>query len=104
MISQDVVLVRYGEITLKDSWTRQNWERILASNIAFSLHQAGVEHKVARGEGRIFVHTPDIRASGIAARVFGVVSASPARTVPSDLEKICQSAVDVALLSRPDTF
>ena len=61
MISQDVVLVRYGEITLKDSWTRQNWERILAGNIAFSLHRAGVEHKMERGEGRIFVHTSDLQ-------------------------------------------
>ena len=79
MISQDVVLVRYGEITLKDSWTRQNWERILAGNIAFSLHKAGVEHKMERGEGRIFIHTSDSRASEIAARVFGVVSTSPDR-------------------------
>ena len=97
MISQDVVLVRYGEITLKDSWTRQNWERILAGNIAFSLHRAGVEHKMSRGEGRIFVHTSDPRASEIAARVFGVVSTSPARTVASDLEEISQAAVELAL-------
>lgn len=104
MISQDVVLVRYGEITLKDSWTRQNWERILASNIAFSLHKAGVEHKVIRGEGRIFVHTTDVRASEIAARVFGVVSTSPARTVSSDLEEMSQLAVEIALQSKPATF
>lgn len=104
MISQDVVLVRYGEITLKDSWTRQNWERILASNIAFSLHRAGVEHKVIRGEGRIFVHTPDVRASEIAARVFGVVSTSPARTVASDLEEMSRLAVEIALQSKPASF
>ena len=67
MSFQVVVLVRYGEITLKDSWTRQNWERILASNIASSLHRAGVELKVTRGEGRIFVHTSDVRASESAA-------------------------------------
>ncbi len=99
MISQDVVLVRYGEITLKDSWTRQNWERILASNIANTLHRAGVEHRIARGEGRIFVHTQDARASEIAARVFGVVSTSPARTVASDLEEISRAAVEAALQS-----
>jgi thiamine biosynthesis protein ThiI len=104
MIFQDVVLVRYGEITLKDSWTRQNWERILASNIAFSLHKAGVEHKVIRGEGRIFVHTPDVRASEIAARVFGVVSTSSARTVSSDLEEMSRLAVEIALQSKPATF
>ncbi len=104
MISQDVVLVRYGEITLKDRWTRQNWERILAGNIAFSLGRAGLEHKITRGEGRIFIHTPDPRASEIAARVFGVVSTSSARAVMPDLEQICQAAVEVALKARPTTF
>lgn len=104
MISQDTVLVRYGEITLKDSWTRQNWERILSGNIAFSLHSAGVEHKMEMGEGRIFVHTSDPRAGGIAARVFGVVSTSSAMTVASDLEEISRAAADLACRVMPATF
>ena len=104
MIFQDVVLVRYGEITLKDSWTRQNWERILAGNITFSLHRAGVEHKIERGEGRIFVHTSDPRAGEIVARVFGVVSTSPAVAVASDLEEISRVAVELASQAKPSTF
>ncbi len=96
MISQDVVLVRYGEITLKDRWTRQNWERILSGNIAYSLNQAGVIHRMERGEGRIFVHTSDSRASEIAAKVFGTVSTSPAKTVASDLKEICFAAQNLA--------
>ena len=104
MISQDVVLVRYGEITLKDSWTRQNWECILAANIAFSLHRAGVDHKIERGEGRIFVHTSDHRASEIVARIFGVVSTSPAVTVASDLEEISRAAVEMAGQTKPGSF
>ncbi|OPY51416.1 MAG: thiamine biosynthesis protein ThiI [Methanosaeta sp. PtaU1.Bin112] len=104
MISPDVVLVRYGEITLKDSWTRKNWERILAGNISFSLRRAGVEHKMEMGEGRIFVHTSDPRASEIVARVFGVVSASHASTVASDLEEISRAAVELAGQTKPGTF
>jgi len=99
MISQDVVLVRYGEITLKDRWTRQKWERILAGNIAFSLNQAAVAHKIERGEGRIFIHTSDPRACQIAAMVFGTVSASPAQTVASDLQQISLAAVELAGLA-----
>ena len=97
MISQDVVLVRYGEIALKDSWTRQSWERILKSNIAFCLHKAGVDHRISGSEGRIFIHTPDVRAVGVAAQVFGVVSASSAQTVPSNLDDISRAAVQTAL-------
>jgi len=104
MISQDVVLVRYGEITLKDSWTRQSWERILAGNIAFYLQKAGVEYRSERGEGRIFVFTSDQRASEIISRVFGVVSASPASTVPSNLEEIARAAVDLAKQAAPKSF
>ncbi|MGV8175611.1 MAG: tRNA uracil 4-sulfurtransferase ThiI [Methanothrix sp.] len=104
MISQDVVLVRYGEITLKDSWTRQSWERILAGNIAFSLAEAGIEYRSERGEGRIFVRTSDPRASEIVSRVFGVVSVSPAMTVPSDLDEISRAAVDLAIRAAPGSF
>jgi len=68
MISQDVVLVRYGEIALKDSWTRQSWERILKSNIAFCLNKAGVDHRISGSEGRIFVHTPDVRGPRLPPR------------------------------------
>jgi tRNA uracil 4-sulfurtransferase len=104
MISQDVVLVRYGEITLKDRWTRQSWERILAGNIAVCLAQAGVEYRTERGEGRIFVRTSDPRASDIISRVFGVVSVSPAMTVPSDLDEISRAAVDLAVQANPGSF
>jgi thiamine biosynthesis protein ThiI len=104
MSFQDVVLVRYGEITLKDRWTRQSWERLLASNLAYDLRKAGLEHRVARSEGRIFIHTSDPRTAEIAARVFGVVSASPAETAPSDIGEISRAAAEVAMRKMPRTF
>lgn len=104
MISQDVVLVRYGEITLKDRWTRNNWERILAANLAFDLRKAGLEHRITRGEGRIFIHTSDPGAAQIAARTFGVVSTSPAETTIPDVQEISRAAVDLALKANPSSF
>jgi thiamine biosynthesis protein ThiI len=104
MISRDVVLVRYGEITLKDRWTRNNWERILAANLAFDLRKAGLEHRITRGEGRIFVHTSDPGAAQIAARTFGVVSTSPAETTIPDIQEISRAAVDLALKANPSSF
>jgi thiamine biosynthesis protein ThiI len=104
MISPDAVLVRYGEITLKDKWTRQNWEHILAANIAFNLRQALLEHIITREAGRIFIHTTDSRASRIAAETFGVVSASPAYTVKPDLTEISQVAVELAGNLKPSSF
>jgi thiamine biosynthesis protein ThiI len=104
MISQNVVLVRYGEITLKDRWTRQSWERILAANIAFNLRKAGLEHRITRDEGRIFVHTAAPEAAQIAARTFGVVSTSSAETVSPDIKEISRAAVDLATSARPSSF
>ncbi len=104
MISQDVVLVRYGEITLKDRWTRQNWEHILAANIAFDLRRANLEHRITRGGGRIFIHTPDPRAVEIVSKVFGVVSASPAKTVSPDINEMSRAAVEIALRRNPSSF
>ena len=111
MPSFDSVLVRYGEIALKDSWTRRAWERILASNIASVLQEAGIEHQVSGERGRIFVRVGDPEASRLIADVFGVVSASPVCTVPPKMETVarvaCELAVDRGLSSSsssPSSF
>ena len=101
---QEVILVRYGEITLKDRWTRNNWERILAGNIAFDLRGAGLDYGIRREEGRIFVQTTDPRASEIISRIFGVVSCSPAKTVRPDLNEIALAAVQIAQRALPSSF
>ncbi|HWQ18481.1 MAG TPA: tRNA uracil 4-sulfurtransferase ThiI [Methanotrichaceae archaeon] len=104
MISSDVVLVRYGEITLKDRWTRSNWEHILAANISNDLRLAGLDYRITRAGGRIFVHTADPRAAGIISRIFGVVSASPAITARPDIAEISRLAVEVASQFSPSSF
>jgi tRNA uracil 4-sulfurtransferase len=103
-LSKDTILVRYGEITLKDRWTRNNWERILAGNIAFDLQKAGIEYRIVRDEGRIFVQTTDLRANDVISRVFGVVSSSETEAVSPDLEAISHAATKVALSARPSSF
>jgi thiamine biosynthesis protein ThiI len=102
--ASDTVLVRYGEITLKDRWTRNNWERILAGNIAFDLQKAGVEYRIVRDEGRIFVRTTDPRASDVISHVFGVVSSSRTESVSPDLDAISEAAVRIAISARPTSF
>jgi thiamine biosynthesis protein ThiI len=104
MTSFDSVLVRYGEIALKDPWTRKSWERILASNIVFNLKEAGIDHSLSMERGRIFVETSDPRAPSIIADVFGVVSASPVWTCEPDLDVIAEVASEVALDRSPKSF
>ncbi|HOT06523.1 MAG: thiamine biosynthesis protein ThiI [Methanosaeta sp. PtaB.Bin039] len=100
----ELVLVRYGEIALKDRWTRSAWERILEANLAHDLREAGVSYRLSRTGGRIFVHTTDERAACVAARVFGVVSVSPAWSVSPDIASISSSAVELARAAPPGSF
>jgi len=97
MYSFDSVLVRYGEIALKDSWTRRAWERILASNIATVLQEAGIEYQVSGERGRIFVRVSDPEASRLIADVFGVVSASSVCTVLPEMETVARVACELAI-------
>jgi tRNA uracil 4-sulfurtransferase len=104
MISPDVVLVRYGEIALKDRWTRSNWEQLLIANISFDLKKAGLEFRISKEGGRIFVHTSDPRAVDIISMVFGVVSASPAFSIKSEIAEISRAAVEIAKSFSPSSF
>jgi len=77
-----IVLVRYGEIGLKSSLVRVRLERLLMKNIQESLSRGGVvNYEVSKVSGRVLINVPRedlLKAALAAARVFGVVSTSPA--------------------------
>ena len=74
-----VVIVRYGEISIKSSRTRPVFERLLIRNIRDALNKSGIKSRIKRIRGRILVYTEDAEeAARVIARVFGVVSVSPA--------------------------
>jgi thiamine biosynthesis protein ThiI len=92
----DVVIVRYGEIALKSRNVRDRYEKTLISNIHSMLDAMGASYEsVSRDWGRIFIHTADPGAARAAARVFGVVSVSPAITCEPVLESVSSLAADV---------
>ena len=77
-----VLIVRYGEVSIKGLSTRSRMEKLLAHNIVVGLRSMGIEARVKRGQGRLFVEIPDdkIRESiDLISRVFGVKSVSPAK-------------------------
>ncbi|HBT20127.1 MAG TPA: tRNA 4-thiouridine(8) synthase ThiI [Peptococcaceae bacterium] len=89
-----VILVRYGEIGLKGK-NRIYFERMLMDNIRRSLGDLkGI--KVSREHGRLYVeHEEDAeRVIERLKKVFGIVSVSPARVVPLDMEAIKEGALD----------
>ena len=105
--TNDVILVRYGELALKSRHVRNRYEKTLMSNIRSMLDAMGIDYDdLSRELGRIYIHTNDPAAVGAAARVFGVVSVSPAITCEPTLESAASAAADVgeSIINENESF
>jgi thiamine biosynthesis protein ThiI len=93
----DTVVVRHGDVGVKSSHVQSDMERTLRANVAAMLADRSVPGDVDREWGRILVRTPDPdRAADAAADTFGVVSASPAISVPPELDAITDALAEAA--------
>ncbi|WP_070364546.1 tRNA uracil 4-sulfurtransferase ThiI [Halodesulfurarchaeum formicicum] len=93
----DVVIVRHGDIGVKSSRVQSWMEETLAANLEATLDAWDVPGRVEQHWGRLFVRTQEPeRAARAAATVFGIVSASPARTVEPTLDAISEALAETA--------
>jgi thiamine biosynthesis protein ThiI len=93
----DVILVRYDELALKSKRVRARYEQILVKNIKAMLNADGCSYSdISKEMGRVFIHSGDASAARSSAKVFGVVSASPAYTCEPALEASAELCSDVA--------
>ncbi len=96
-VGYDCVLVRYGELSLKGPMVRKKFELRLAQNIGDCLRRANLDHEISISRGRLIIGTSHaVVASELVSRVFGVVSASPAITVPTELDAVKNAALRLA--------
>ncbi|WP_435347294.1 tRNA sulfurtransferase [Haloarchaeobius sp. HRN-SO-5] len=87
----DAVLVRHGDLNVKSTGVKRRMERRLGDHVEALLDAADVDGEVDLAWSRPIVRTTesDVEAAArAAARAFGVVSASPALSVPSEREAI----------------
>ncbi|HHY34039.1 MAG TPA: tRNA 4-thiouridine(8) synthase ThiI [Firmicutes bacterium] len=94
-----VILIRYGEIALKGE-NRRDFEFALKRNIQQSLE--GLEGiTVRRAHGRFFVEGPGLAGNAETdaldrlSRIPGVVSISPSRLVPNDVDQIAEAGKEI---------
>jgi len=93
----DCVVVRHGDVGVKSSSVQADMERTLRENLAAMLDERDVPGTVDREWGRLLVRTTDpYEAADAAADTFGVVSASPAVSVPPELDAVCDALADTA--------
>ncbi len=100
-----VILVRYGEISLK-GLNRNYFIDLLVKNIRNTLKRFE-SVKVQKIQGRIIVHISEEELKeGLEAvtKVFGIVSVSPAVVVESKIEAIEQEALEQAKQAQFKTF
>jgi len=100
-MSKWMVLVRYGEVSLKSSRTRPRMEERLSENIEDALRSFNVCYRsVLRSDGRIWVCCFDsedeaLKAAEAAAKVMGVVSVSPVLEVKfGNFDELIKRAYD----------
>jgi len=95
----DVVLIRYGELSLKSAYVRNYFESTLVRNIRTAFLQEKIQNNIVREWGRIYLYSNNISKScSILQRIFGIVSLSPAVETTASLENI--SAVALRLSKK----
>ena len=96
-MSDEVVLVRWGEIFLKGD-NRSFFERGLVDRVRRALERSPGA-RIERTHGRLLVWPGDggaRRAVRALERVFGIANVSPARVVPRQLDAISAVAIELA--------
>ncbi|NLJ79403.1 MAG: tRNA 4-thiouridine(8) synthase ThiI [Firmicutes bacterium] len=99
-----IILVRYGELSLKGR-NRKFFEDLLLKNIRSSLD--GIPHgRIGKTFGRVYIRTESNweQISRRLQRVFGIVSVSPVLKKELDLEQIKKGAIQVIQGQEAQTF
>ena len=106
-MNYDVILVRYGELSLKSTYVRKYFESTLVRNIKKALTRENISHSITKERGRIYLSTTKISKSIIVlSRIFGIVSFSPAVQTTSDMKDMSMLALQLAknILTEEKSF
>lgn len=107
-MTYDKLLLRFGEFTLKGK-NRNRFERSVLNHIR-SVLKPFPGAKIVKEYGRLYVElngeSPEALIH-VLKKVFGLVSISPVRVCPSELDRIIETAIDFVgqkELTDPSTF
>jgi len=85
----DLILIRYGELSLKSSFVRKQFESILIKNIKNAFECSNISCKIKTERGRVYLYTDEIsKGFGVLKKVFGITSFSPVVKTTSDIEEM----------------
>ena len=107
MMNYDIILVRYGELSLKSAYVRNYFESTLVRNIKKALAQENILYRITKERGRIYLSTTEISKSCLVlSRIFGIVSFSPAVQTTSKIEDISKVALQLTknIITKEKSF
>ncbi len=94
-----LIIIRYGEISLKTPYVRTSFEHRLITNIHHALQTHNLTARITKEPGRIYLHTtPTPQIHTILAHISGIVSYSPAHQTTADLPTLTET---VLTLTQP---
>lgn len=84
------VILRFGEIGIKSDQTRRRMKNLLIRQVESALRENKIQFdKVHSVYGRIYIDTRKaVEAAEVAAKVFGIVSASPVVETSAEMDEI----------------
>lgn len=106
-MNSDVIILRYGELSLKSTYVRRYFETVLVRNIKKAFTKENIPVVIQSLRGRIYLTTPDISSSiKILPRIFGIVSFSPATQTTSNIQDISSLAQQLTtnVLNKQKSF
>ncbi|WGU97069.1 tRNA uracil 4-sulfurtransferase ThiI [Paenibacillus dendritiformis] len=101
-MNYDMILLRYGELAIKGK-NRGRFEKAAYQHVKFVLAPFP-QAKIIRVYGRMYVELngePIDEVVGALRRVFGIVSLSPVKRAPSELEPIVETALQLMAEMNP---
>jgi tRNA uracil 4-sulfurtransferase len=85
----ELLLIRFGEMTLKSAPVRREFERTLRRNILEQFAREGLPCRLRSDYGHLYAEVDDAsRGLRLLRRVFGITSASQVFSVPTDPQEI----------------
>lgn len=107
MMKFDVILLRYGELSLKSNYVRKIFEARLIQNIKKAFLKENIPHDIRTDRGRIYLLTPELSKSiSVLPQIFGIVSFSPAIETTSAMQDISTRAQTLmkSVLTKQKSF
>jgi len=106
-MNYDLILIRYGEISLKSDYVRNKFEKILIDNIRKAFKLNNLECIISRERGRIYLVTKNLdKEVEILSKMFGIVSFSPVISTTSIIKDISDVALYLSkkMIKKVDSF